>query len=188
VLAALLTLTLAAPGFGVRLDLGATVPVSAAQSASFTPGPGGSISGELGLLPFLDAEVQLAALVLPRTAASPSPGSGTLLSLGAGLRLHRMISDSLMVPWGDVVLSYGASGGSPLLLTASTGLSFKPRPASGFLVGAFARLQYGFALGAREPGSVGFDSTLVSFGLSLEYFAAPADSGGDGGPDQAIKR
>jgi hypothetical protein len=163
-LAFLLTLTLAAPGFGVRLELGATVPVSAPQSTWFTPGPGGSLSGELGLLPFLDVEAQLGYALLPSTAASPS--SGSFLNIGAGVRLHRMISDSLLVPWGDVTISYGVPGRLPL--TVSTGLSFKPLPASGFLVGAFVRLQHFFAFAPSDA-----PATLVSFGLSVEYFASP---------------
>lgn len=183
-LASLLSLALAAPGFGVRLDLGVTLPVSAPQSSYFTAGPGGTITGELGLLPFLDVQAQLGYTLLPRTELSPTTGSGTLLDVGAGVRLHRMIADTKLVPWGEVLLSYGASGGSRLPLTVSTGLSFHPVP-MGWLVGVFARLQHVFALAAPEEGFQSYDATLVSFGVSLEYFVSPPppDTDGDGVAD-----
>lgn len=183
-LGSLLSLALAAPGFGVRLDLGVTLPVSVPQATYFTPGPGGTLSGELGVLPFLDLEAQLGYLLLPRTEVSPTAGSGTVLSIGAGARIHRPIDKATLVPWGEVLLSYGASGGSRLPLTASAGLSFKPASA-GFLIGIFGRVQQVFALAAPEPGYQSYDATLVSFGLSLEYFVSPPppDSDGDGVED-----
>lgn len=179
-LVSVLALALAAPGFGARVDLGVTLPISAPQATYFTPGPGGALTGELGLLPFLDVEVQLSYLLLPRTEASPTTGSGTVLGIGAGVRLHRVISDSLLVPWGEALVSYGASGGSRLPLTVSAGLSFKPMKNAGFLFGVFARLQHVFALAAAEPGYATYDATLLSFGVSLEFFLAPPPPDGDG--------
>ena len=188
-LATVLTLALAAPGFGARVDLGVTLPVSSPQSTYFTRGPGGSLSAELGLLSFLDVEAQLGYALLPRTAASPTSGSGTIVSIAAGVRLHRMISDSKLVPWGEVLVGYGASGGSRLPLTVSTGLLFKPMANSGFMIGLFARFQQVFALAAQEPGYQSYDATLVSFGLSVEYFLSPPPPDQDAdGFDDAVDR
>lgn len=178
-LASVLAVALAAPGLGARVDLGVTLPVSAPQSLYFTPGFGGAVSAELGVLPFLDLEAQLSYSLLPRTERSPTAGSGTLLTIGAGARVHGLIGESKLVPWGELVISYGASGGSRLPLTVSAGLSFKPASV-GFLVGVYARLQQVFSLAAMEPGFASFDATLVSFGVSLEYFHAPPPPDGDG--------
>lgn len=176
---------LASPPIGVRADVGTTIPVSDPQSRYFTAGFGGSATFELEVLRWLDVEAQVGYALLPKTEASPTAGNGTLLSLGLGARVRRTLDENLLVPWGEVLVNYGASGGSQLPLTMSAGLSLRPGRASGFMVGAFARFQQVFALSPAAAGQVVFDASLLSFGLSLEYLQSRdlADGDGDGVPD-----
>ncbi len=179
---------LSAPGFGVRLDVGAEVPVSQPQSTYFGIGYGGSVTAELALLPVLDLEAQVGWLSLPATSAAPITGNGTMLTVGAGARLRRPLEHNLVIPWGELLLNYGNSGGGRFPLTVTAGVSFKPT-STGFLVGVFGRFQQVFALAAAEPGFESFNATLVSFGVSIEYLHVPAppDADGDGVVDDDDK-
>lgn len=170
---------LGAPGFGVRLDVGAQVPVSQPQAAYFNLGVGGTVTGALALLSVLDLEVQVGWLSLAAKAGAPISGNGTLFTLGAGARLRRPLEHNLVIPWGEVLLNYGHSGGGRFPLTVSAGVSFKPTT-SGFLVGAFGRFQQIFAVAAAEPGYETHNATLVSFGVSVEYLHQPASADADG--------
>ncbi len=183
-----LTTLLAAPGVGARLDVGPVVPVSAPQTAYFTTGFAGSVTAELSVLPVLDLEAQVGWLLLPPRSGAPITGSGTLLTVGAGARLRRPVEQNLVIPWAEVLLNYGHSGGGRFPLTATTGVSFKPTSA-GLLVGVFGRFQHVFALAPAEPGFQTFDATLVSFGLSVEYLhlSGPSDGDGDGVADEDDK-
>jgi outer membrane protein OmpA-like peptidoglycan-associated protein len=184
VLTLVLATVLGAPGFGVRLDVGAEVPVSQPQATYFSVGYGGSVTAALALLPVLDLEAQVGWVALPPTMEAPVSGTGTLLTVGAGARLRRPVVGNVVIPWGELLLNYGASGGSRLPLTASAGVSFKPT-SSGFLVGLFGRFQQVFALAAPEPGYESFNASLLSFGLSVEYLHVPGadDQDGDGVSD-----
>jgi outer membrane protein OmpA-like peptidoglycan-associated protein len=175
----------AAPPLGARLDLGLELPVSAPQSSYFTPGPGGSLSLEYELLRFLDVEAQVGWLMLPRSSTSPATAAGTLLSVGAGVRVRRPFDQHVVIPWGEVLVNYGASAGSRLPLTVSAGLSFRPAETSGFLVGVFARFQQIFALEASTATTEAGNASLVSFGVSVEYLQSHdlVDTDGDGVPD-----
>lgn len=177
---------LSAPGFGARLDVGPQFAVSQPQASYFGVGFGGSLTAELALLPVLDLEAQVGWLSLPRTEQSPVAGNGTLLTLGAGARLRRPLADNLVIPWGEVLLNYGNSGGGRFPLTVTAGLSLRPVRSAGFLVGVYGRLQQVFAVAAPEPGFEVFNATLVSAGLSIEYLHVPAppDADGDGVLDE----
>jgi len=176
----LLSSLLQAPGFGVRLDVGLHVPVSQPQSSYFGLGYGGSFTAELALLPVLDLEAQLGWLSLPATAVAPVTGNGTLLTVGAGARLRRPLQGNVVIPFGEVLLNYGNSGGGRFPLTVSAGVSFKPLSSQGFLVGVYGRFHQVFAVSGPEAGFENFNATLVSFGLSLEYLFIPAPPDGDG--------
>lgn len=179
----------AAPGFGARLDVGAQVPVSQPQATYFSVGYGGAVTAELALLPILDLEAQLGWLALPATMAAPIRGNGTLLTVGAGARLRRPLEQHLVIPWGELLLNYGNSGGGRFPLTVTAGVSFKPASSLGFLVGVYARFQQVFAVAPQEAGFETFNATLVSFGLSLEYLHVPVppDADGDGVLDEDDK-
>ncbi len=177
---------LSAPGFGVRLDVGAQVPVSQPQASYFGLGFGGTVTAELALLKVLDLEAQVGWLSLPATPAAPIVGNGTLLTVGAGARLRRPLEQNLVIPWGEVLLNYGSSGGGRFPLTVTAGVSFKPSASAGFLFGVFGRFQQVFAVAPQEPGFETFNATLVSVGLSLEYLHVPSppDADGDGVIDE----
>ncbi len=173
-IALLVSTALAAPGFGLRLDVGPQVPISRPQVTYFGVGVGGTLTGELAVLDVLDLEVQVGFASLSASASAPVSGRGTLLGVGAGARLRRPLSNNLVVPWGEVLVNYGFSGGSHLPLTFSAGLSLKPT-SSGFLVGPWVRLQHVFALGTTDASAAQFDLTMISLGLSLEYLNQPSE-------------
>ncbi len=182
-------LTLAAPSLGARLDLGVTFPISSPQVTYFNPGPGLALTGELGILPFLDLELQLSYLLLPKTAASPTEGDGTLLNIGAGARVRRpLTSDAAVIPWGELLLNYGFSGGSRFPLTLSGGVQFRPVRKVGLLVGPYLRLNHVFAVATPEVGYTSHDATLLSVGIAVEYLhVASSDLDGDGIDDSDDK-
>jgi outer membrane protein OmpA-like peptidoglycan-associated protein len=163
--------------------------VSQPQATYFSIGYGGTVTGELALLPILDLEAQLGWLALPATTAAPVRGNGTLLTIGAGARLRRPLEGHLVIPWGEFLLNYGNSGGGRFPLTVSAGVSFKPASSLGFLVGVYARFQQVFAVAPQEAGFETHNATLVSFGLSLEYLHVPVppDADGDGVVDESDK-
>jgi outer membrane protein OmpA-like peptidoglycan-associated protein len=174
----------AAPGFGVRLDVGPALPVSAPQRSYFGLGFATAATLELEVLRWLDVEAQLGYALLPASAESPTGRPGTLLTVGAGARARLPLEGRALVPWLELGVHYGASGGSRLPLSAAAGLSFRPST-MGLMVGLFTRLHYVLALAQPQPGVAVTDAAMLSFGVSFEYLASQAarDRDGDGVPD-----
>ncbi len=179
----LLAALLAAPSLGGRLDVGLALPLSQPQTFYFSAGPQVSGTAMLGVLPFLDVEVQLGWLLLDRTPSSPTAGPGTLLSLGAGARLKLPHSERLLVPWAEFLLNYGFSGGSRFPITATAGVSLHPGKL-GFLVGAFFRLHHIVPAQEASTSLQVSPATLLSVGLSVEFMTVTReDKDGDGVAD-----
>lgn len=161
-------LVVCAPSLGLRFDGGGAVPLSAPQNAYFAFGASGALTAQWGVLRLLDVELQLGYARMERKAASPTTFAGTLLTAGAGARVHRPLDDARLVPWAEALVQWGFSGGSRLPLAFAAGLSLRAG-ALPLAFGLFTRLTHVLGLGKAPEGYETFDATLLSFGFSLEY-------------------
>ncbi|MBX7114615.1 MAG: OmpA family protein [Myxococcaceae bacterium] len=161
-------LVVCAPSLGIRFDGGGGVPLSAPQNAYFAFGPSGALTAQWGPLRILDVELQLGYARMERKPASPTTGAGTLLTAGAGARVHRPLDDALLVPWAEALVQWGFSGGSRLPLALAAGVSLRAGTLP-LAFGIYTRLTQVLGLGRAPEGYETFDATLLSFGFSLEY-------------------
>src|SRR5690606_37766127 len=102
------------PSLGLRLDAGAGMPVSARSSSTFGLGLSGALTAQSELLELLGVDLQVGYTRLERLSTAAAGSAGTVLSVGAGLRVHTPLDRKRVVPWLDAIVSWGYSGGTRL--------------------------------------------------------------------------
>jgi outer membrane protein OmpA-like peptidoglycan-associated protein len=93
------------------------------------------------------------------------------------------MAEQLFVPWLDLGLQFGISGAPRFVVNPTLGVLFRFQPTSPMWFGVHAGLMQIFP-GTPTSGFQSYPASVISIGLSLEFFPTPRrDSDGDGFPD-----
>lgn len=168
-----------AADFGILLQPGVAVPLTAPQTDRFETGGGQSLKALFGLNRYLDIGPSATFLYLPST--TPAAEAGVVWGFGGGARLkrpHDAVSFGGISPWLDADALFIRTG--PLNrfgFDAAVGLAVPVGEARAFWVGPFVRY-----LQTTQAEKVGFDdrdAKILTLGVSLEVGpgrkAAPAE-------------
>jgi len=161
-----------AADFGLKLEPGVAVPLTAPQSRRYDVGGSLSLKALFGLNRYLDIGPSLTLLQLPAEAELAEPG--VAWTFGAGARLKRPHdapggSEGFFAisPWAEVDALYVRTGvlNRPGLAVAA-GLSIPTGETRTFWVGPFVR--YLHILQGNRAGYDNHDAKILSVGVSLE--------------------
>jgi outer membrane protein OmpA-like peptidoglycan-associated protein len=174
---ALLAVPLPAPAadFGLKLEPGVAVPLTAPQSRLYDVGGSLSLKALFGLNRYLDIGPSVTLLQLPAEAELTEPGVAWTFGGGARLkRPHDAPGGSkgfyAISPWAEVDALYVRTGvlNRPGFAVAA-GLSLPVGETRTFWVGPFVR--YLHILQPNRAGYDNHDAKLLSVGVSLEIGA-----------------
>ena len=161
-----------ATDFGLKLEPGVAVPLTAPQSQLYKVGGGLTLKALFGLNRYLDIGPTVTLLQLPAEAKLTEPGSAW--TFGGGVRFKRPHdapsgSEGLFAisPWVEADALYVRTGvlNRPGL-AAAAGLSIPVGETRAFWVGPFVRY-----LHITQPNRAGYDNhdaKILSLGVSLE--------------------
>lgn len=154
--------------FGIKLEGGAAIPVSAPQSSLFHPGGGVQVKALFGLTSFLDIGPSVQFMMLSPAIAHAEPGG--LWGFGGGVRLkrpHDAVGAWGLSPWVDGDVLYILTGDlSRPGLDVAAGVSIPLGAARTFWVSPFVRYLHVFQL--PRAGFDNRDANVLTVGLSLE--------------------
>lgn len=158
----------AAADFGVLIQPGVAVPLTAPQSELFETGGGQSLKAFFGLNRYLDIGPSASFLYLPST--TPEARAGVVWGFGGGLRLKRPSDGESfqgVSPWLDADALLIRTGPlNRLGFDVAVGLAVPVGAARGFWVGPFVRY-----LHTLQPEKASFDdrdAKILTLGVSLE--------------------
>lgn len=164
--------------FGIVLQPGVAVPLTAPQTDRFETGGGQSLKVLFGLGRYLDLGPSATFLYMPST--TPGAQAGVVWGYGGGVRLkrpHDAESFRGISPWVDADALFIRTG--PLNrfgFAAAVGIALPVGAARAFWLGPFVR--YLHTTQAEKVGYDDRDAKILSIGLSLEVEpgrAAPAE-------------
>ncbi|WP_309895340.1 OmpA family protein [Archangium sp.] len=157
-----------AADFGLKLEPGVAVPLTAPQSQRYGVGGGLTLKALFGLNKYLDIGPSVTLLQLPSAAAQAEPGAAW--TFGAGLRLKRLHDAPggfTLSPWAEADALYVRTG--PLNrpgFAVAAGLAIPIGETRAFWIGPFAR--YLHIIQPERTGYDNHDAKLLSLGISLE--------------------
>lgn len=166
------------PTLTLRVEPAVAVPLTQPQSGRFDPGGDLAVRPSLGLTPWLDANLALQGMVLPSRVNGE--GAGSLLGIGAGLRLKRPHDSSnegtgfsAASPWIDADAELVGTG--PLArasLSLGAGVSVPTGADRSVWVGPFVRYEDIVNRSDTNPGFNNADAHVLLVGLSFEFGGA----------------
>jgi outer membrane protein OmpA-like peptidoglycan-associated protein len=174
----LTTTALAAPTLGVRAQAGAALALSRPQAERFGAGVDLWATPFLQLHPLFDVHVTTGLTVLAGGPLQADAKAGGLFSVLVGARVKGPMREKLVSPWFDLSVGPGYAGTGHLVVAGAAGVSMRGDEAWPLWLGVHARMQY-VPRGVEVPGFQSVDLSLLSLGVSVEFFPGSVETDHD---------